>query len=172
MLEIVREPWVEHRQEVPAWEIPVTTPMKGLFQESDKLWKELAKQVSLSRAEEKGPYYLRFRVIDMEGLMAISVGVPAEGRPDGAGRVVPVVLPGGSYACLRYVGHGLLANKRLLGWIRDQGLTMDRWDEPGGDAFRNRRETFLTDRRVQPLKTKWTIELSIKLKDDDHAHHV
>ncbi|HTH14363.1 MAG TPA: hypothetical protein VMB23_08195 [Spirochaetia bacterium] len=165
MLEIVSGPWTEQRGELEALEISVSTPMKGLFQEADRLWKELSRYVLSQGIGEAGPYYLRFRVIDMEGEMGISVGVPVHGPVPGGGRVVPVTLPSGAYACLRYVGHGLVANKLLLGWIRDQGLVMDRWEDPRGDGFRNRRETFLTDRRVQPLKKKWTIELSIKLKD-------
>ena len=136
-----------------------------MFQESDKLWKELSKYISSAQIEEDGPYYLRFRVIDMEGEMGISVGVPVKGKVVGNGRVVPFCLPNGTYACLRYIGHGLVANKKLLNWIEDRRLTIDRWEDPKGDAFRNRCETFLTDRREQPLKKKWTIELSIKLQD-------
>lgn len=165
VLEVIREPWVEPRKEVLALEIPVSTPMKGLFQESDKLWKELSKYLSIHHINEEGPYYLRFRTIDMAGEMEISVGVPVYGMPPGNHRIVNVRLPPGSYACLRYRGHGLVANKMLLGWIKAQQLTMDRWDDPKGDAFKNRRETFLTDRRSQPLKKQWTMELSIKLAD-------
>lgn len=153
MLEIVQAPWVEHRDAVPTLEIAIETPMKGMFQESDRLWKELSRHISGQQIAEAGASYLRFRVIDMEGPMAISVGVPVQGAL------------AGTYACLRYIGHGLVANKLLLAWIQDQGLTMDRWQDPRGDAFRNRRETVLTDRRGQPLKKKWTMELSIKLKD-------
>lgn len=139
--------------------------MKGMFQESDKLWKELSKYIKGQRIEEDGAYYLRFRVIDMEGDMGISVGVPVKGPWCGNGRVAPFILPRGKYACVRYIGHGLLANKMLLAWIKDQNLKMDRRDDPEGDAFLCRRETFLTDRRLQPMKKKWTIELSIKLAD-------
>jgi len=165
MLEVVQKPWVESRNAVNAIEIAISTPMKGMFQESDKLWKELSKHVSSEKIEECGAYYLRFRVIDMEGEMGICVGVPVRDKIGGNGRVVPFLLPKGKYACLRYVGHGLVANKLLLNWIKDQDLKMDRWEDSKGDAFKCRRETFLTDRRVQPLKKKWIIELSIKLDD-------
>lgn len=165
MLQIVREPWIEDRDSVAVLEIPIVTPMKGLFQVSDKLWKELSKYVLTHQIEEAGPYYLRFRVIDMSGDMAISVGVPVFGDSPKNERVMRTRLPRGRYACMRYIGHGLVANKKLLAWIGEQRLTIDRWEEPQGDAFRNRRETFLTDRRQQPLKKQWTIELSFKLTD-------
>ena len=165
MLELVKKPRVEIRDEVHALEIAINTPMKGIFQESDKLWKELSKYIANHKIVEDGAYYLRFRVIDMEGDMGISVGVPVKEPLDGDARVSPVVIPKGKYACLTYIGHGLVANKMLLAWIKDQNLNMDRWEDPHGDAFKCRRETFLTDRRVQALKKKWTIELSIKLQD-------
>jgi effector-binding domain-containing protein len=165
MLEVLQKPWVEYRNEVHALEIAIVTPMKGMFQQSDKLWKELSKYVSTQKIAEEGAYYLRFRLIDMEGDMGISVGVPVPAGSGGNERVRPIVLPQGQYACLRYIGHGLVANKLLLNWIKDQGLQMDRWDDPKGDAFRCRRETFLTDRRKESLKKKWAMELSIKLAD-------
>lgn len=132
MLEVVQKPWVEWRDEGSALEIAVETPMKGMFQESDKLWKELSKYVSRQKIAEDGPYYLRFRVIDMEGVMGISVGVPVKGKIGPTERFSPFLLPKGNYACLRYVGHGLVANKMLLNWIKEQNLKMDRWDDPQG----------------------------------------
>jgi effector-binding domain-containing protein len=165
VLEIVQKPWVESRNEVSVLEIAIDTPMKGMFQVSDKLWKELSRYVSSQGIVEDGPYYLRFCVIDMEGEMGICVGVPVKEKVRGNGRVTPFLLPKGEYACLKYIGHGLVANKMLLAWINDRNLVMDRWEDPKGDAFKCRRETFLTDRRVQPQKKKWTIELSIKLED-------
>lgn len=164
-MEIIKQPRIEFREDVQTLEIGISTPMKGMFQQSDKLWKELSKSLKVMGIREAGPYYLRFRVIDMAGIMGISVGVPVHSKHEGNSRIIPSVLPGGNYACLTFSGHGLPANKLLLDWIKDQNLTMDRWDEPGGDAFACRCETFLTDRRLEPLKKKWVIEVSIKLKD-------
>jgi hypothetical protein len=50
-----------------------------------------------------------------------------------------------NYACLRYIGQCLRANKLLLPWIADRNLVPDRCGAPSGDAFRNRRETLSTD---------------------------
>ena len=75
------------------------------------------------------------------------------------------VLPAGKYASLIYIGGGISANKALIEWVRDQGLTFDRWDVPTGDAFASRYESYLTDPAVQPLKSKWDIEVAIKLKE-------
>ena len=53
----------------------------------------------------------------------------------------------------------------LLQWGRANGLAWDRWADPHGDAFRARYETYLTDPRVEPRKTKWAIEVAIKVQD-------
>lgn len=164
-MNIIRQPRIEYREEVQTLEISISTPMKGMFQQSDKLWKELSGSLKTMGIREAGPYYLRFRIIDMAGIMGISVGVPVHPKYEGGSRIIPSVLPRGNYACLTFTGHGLTANKLLLGWIKDRSLAMDRWDEPGGDAFACRCETFLTDRRLEPRKTKWAIEVSIKLKN-------
>lgn len=140
--------------------------MKGLFQKADQLWKELSTWLTSHHRVPAGPSYLRFRVIDMAGDMEIAVGVPVA-DPRGDDRVVAWALPPGWYASLVYVGHGLPANKALLDWIGKNGLAMDRWDDPRGDAFACRCESVLTDRKTQPRKTLWEVEVSIKLKDPE-----
>ena len=82
-----------------------------------------------------------------------------------AGRVAVDRSPAGRYASLIYQGHGLTGNKALLAWAAAQGLVWDRWETPEGDAFRARYERYLTDPRVEPRKTRWDIELAIKLAD-------
>ena len=164
MLNIIQEPHIEFRDEVKTLEIKISTPMKGMFQQSDKLWNELSRSLKSMGIQETGPYYLRFRIIDMAGYMAISVGVPVHSKYDGSSKITPSVLPRGNYACLTFSGHGLPANKLLLRWIKDRNLIMDCWDEPSGEAFACRCESFLTDRRFEPHKKKWEIGLSIKLK--------
>jgi hypothetical protein len=89
----------------------------------------------------------------------------AEAMPDD-GQVTADVLPAGRYASLIYMGHGLAGNKALLGWAQDNNIAWDRWEDEKGDAFRARTETYLTDRQVEPRKTKWDIELAIKLADE------
>jgi hypothetical protein len=59
---------------------------------------------------------------------------------------------------------GRIADK-LNEWVRAQGMDFDRWDTEQGDNFRGRYETFLTDPRVEPRKSKWKIEVAIKLAD-------
>jgi len=44
-------------------------------------------------------------------------------------------------------------------------MDFDRWDTEQGDNFRGRYETYLTDPTVEPRKSKWQIEVAIKLAD-------
>jgi hypothetical protein len=92
--------------------------------------------------------------------------VPVASKLPGDGRVKPGVLPAGNYASLIYIGHGLTGNKTLLNWARDNNLVWDRWEDEKGDAFAARYEAYLTDPNIEPRKTKWEIELAIKLADE------
>jgi effector-binding domain-containing protein len=102
----------------------------------------------------------------MAGDMDIEVGFPvATALPDDE-RVKAGALPPGHYANLIYTGHGLTGNKALLGWVNTNGLVLDRWDDQKGDVFCSRIETYLTDPGREPRKTKWEIEVAIKLVDE------
>nr|MBA2681590.1 GyrI-like domain-containing protein [Ktedonobacteraceae bacterium] len=137
----------------------------GMFSIVDNLRKELSVWLKQHDLEPAGPPFLRYHIIDMAGMMHIEVGIPVVTALPGDERVSPGVLPAGRYASLVYVGHGLTGNKALLGWGQANDIVWDRWDDERGDAFRARCETYLTDPKVQPLKTKWEIEVAIKLAD-------
>lgn len=183
MSTIIGEPRVNYRAETPTLGIRTRTPFKGMFKVADKLFKELyawAKQHGITPA---GPSFLRLHVIDMAGEMDIEVGFPVSAPGEraapeelaapvaaaaaGDGRVQPGTLPAGRYASLVYSGSGLQGNKALLGWGKENGLAWDRWQDPRGDAFRARYESYLTDPKLEPRKTKWQVELAIKLRDED-----
>jgi effector-binding domain-containing protein len=105
-------------------------------------------------------------VVDMAGEMDIEVGIPVESALSGDKRVKPGVLPAGRYASLIYIGHGLTGNKALLRFGQDNNLVWDHWDDAKGDVFAARYEAYLTDPKVEHRKTKWEIELAIKLADE------
>ena len=80
-------------------------------------------------------------------------------------RVKSGVLPAGRYAHLTYSRYALRGNQALLTWIKEQRLDVDREDTPKGDAFACRYEAYLTDYRTEPRKTKWQVDLAIRLRD-------
>jgi hypothetical protein len=92
--------------------------------------------------------------------------VPVASPVAGDERVKAGVLPAGRYAALTFTGvhNGYEGNKQLIGWVRANGLEMDRWDVATGDAFRSRVEHMLMGPDDDPDPAKWDTEVAILLK--------
>lgn len=160
------EPKISLFNERPYVGIRVKTPFKGMFAVVDKLLKELRAWVKMHGIADEGPFFLRYYVIDMAGMMDVEVGFMVEKPLEGDDRVKPGVLPAGKYAHLTYSRYALRGNKALLGWIQENNVNVDRWDDEEGDAFACRYEAYFTDYRVEPRKSAWEVELAIKVADD------
>ncbi|GGR22394.1 GyrI-like domain-containing protein [Deinococcus ruber] len=162
----IGKPVIQYRSERSCVGIRTVTPFKGMFAVVDQLLKELRVWLKAQGATDARPFFLRLHVIDMNGPMDIEVGCLVPEPFPGDERVRPGVLPAGQYASLRYSRYALRANRALLDWAKQEGLVWDRWDAPTGDGFRCRYEAYLTDYRLEPRKSVWEVELSIKLSDD------
>jgi effector-binding domain-containing protein len=163
---MIGTPQIDERQEQTYMGIRTQTPMKGLSKVITKLLKELNGWAKIHDVEPAGPPILRYHVIDMSGDMDIEVGIPVTQALPADGQVQPGKLPAGRYASLIYSGSGYAGNKALIEWAKANGIAWDRWDDEKGDAFRARYETFLTDPKIEPRKTKWHLEVAIKVADD------
>lgn len=162
----IGEPKIDSRPAKPYIGIRTQTPFKGMFKVIDQMRKELNGWLKEQNIEPAGPPFLRYHVIDMAGEMDIEYGVPMVGVvPDGE-RITAAVLPAGRYASLIYIGSGMAGNKALIEWARANDIAWDRWDDEKGDAFRCRTETYLTDPKIEHRKTKWEVEVAIKLPDE------
>jgi effector-binding domain-containing protein len=161
----VTEPKIDARPERPYMGIRKKVPMSNMSREVTKLFKDLNAWVEQKGVTAAGPRFLRYHVIDMSGQMDIEVGVPVAAPLPESGNVRAGVIPAGRYASLIYVGNGYTGNKTLVEWAKANGIPWDRWDDPNGDAFRSRYESFLTDPKTEHRKTKWQIEVAIKLPD-------
>jgi effector-binding domain-containing protein len=136
-----------------------------MFRIVDGLRKELSTWIEARGLEAAGPSFLRYHFIDMQGEMDIEYGIPIAKHVPGDARVTAGTLPAGRYASLVYVGHGYTGNKALIGWGEANGIIWDRWNDAKGDGFRCRYEMYLTDPKVEPRKTKWEVEVAIKLRE-------
>jgi effector-binding domain-containing protein len=161
----VSEPRIDERGEQPYMGIRAQVAMSGLSKNVTKLFKELDRYAKQHRLQPAGPSFLRYHVIDMTGEMDIEVGIPVAAWLPEEGPVRAGTIPAGRYASLVYSGSGLTGNKTLLDWGKANGLAWDRWQDPKGVAFRSRYESYLTDPKTEPRKTKWQIEVAIKLSD-------
>src|SRR5262249_30344669 len=95
--------------------------------------------------------------------MDLEVGAVIEEPYAGDDRVRPGVLPAGRYATVTYANHARRANRLLIEWVRAEGLPFDVVTGPAGDEVGCRYEASLTDPRTERMKTKWHVELSIRL---------
>lgn len=117
-----------------------------------------------------GPPFLKYNLIDMEGILEVEAAAPVATLPDTAGSdaVVSGVLPAGRYAGLTHVGpyDGLTtATKQLVDWADEQQLSFDTTDTPTGERWGARLEIYPTDPRQELDSSKWTTELAFRLAD-------
>ena len=164
-MEIIEPARVEQRPERMYVGIRVVTPFRGMLKVRDELLQEVRRWIDQSGVETVGYGFLRLHVIDMAGPMDLEAGYFTRRPCEGDGRVQPGSMPAGRYATLTYRDHALRANRALIDWARDNGVEFDRHEEPEGDAFGCRYEAFLTDPREEPRKTKWDVELAIRVAD-------
>ncbi len=143
----------------------IITPFEGMFAQTDKLFKELRRWVNAQGLAEQGPYFLRYHVIDMKGLMDVEAGFVVKSRQTGEGRLKGGVLPAGHYAHLTYSRYALRGNQALSIWVQEKKLKVDKEITSKGEAFVCRYEAYLTDYRSEPRKTKWQVDLAFRLRD-------
>ncbi|BEL04935.1 hypothetical protein Q0Z83_031260 [Actinoplanes sichuanensis] len=161
-MEVVEGPAVVEKPERATAGIRVVTPFRGMFAVRDALMAELFGRLDVWGVDF-GPVFFRLHVVDMAGDMDVEVGAVVEEPVVGGGRVRLGVLPSGRYAAMTYVDHGRRANGMLIDWVRAEGLAFDVVAGPGGDAFGCRYEAYLTDPRVERMRTRWRVELAIRL---------
>lgn len=163
-MDLLKGPGIQNRGEIPTLGIRLVTPFRGMLKMCNELLGEIDDWVHQNDIDA-GPAFMRLHFIDMEGPMDIEVGELASDTHPGDDRVRPGVFPAGRYVTLTFRDHPRQAHKSLLDWAGDVDVELDRWDEPTGDHFACRYEACLTDRRIQPRKTLWEVELAIGVAD-------
>lgn len=158
-------PGIERRPLRHTVGIRIVTPFEGMFAQVDVLLKALREWVDQHGLAEQGPYFLRYYCIDMAGDMDIEVGFVVKKPQTAEGRVQPGVMPAGRYAHLTYSRYALRGNQALSIWAKDNHIALDRRNTPAGESFGCRYEAYLTDYRTEPRKTKWQVDLAIRLAD-------
>ena len=161
----IGKPKIDTRPKQAYMGIRSIAPFKGMSKVIGRLSDEMNTWVDQQKVKPSGSPFLRFHVIDMRGFMDIEFGFPYRKSLPDNGEVKAGILPAGRYASLIYSGGGISANRALIEWVRAQGMDFDRWDTEQGDNFRGRYEMYLTDPKVEPRKSRWQIEVAIKLAD-------
>lgn len=161
----IGKPKIDTRSEQAYMGIRTIAPFKGMSKVIGTLSDKMNTWIDEHKIIPAGPPFLRYHVIDMRGFMDIEFGFPVHKTLPDDSEVKAGVLPAGHYASLVYSGGGISGNRALIEWVRAQGMDFDRWDTAQGDNFRSRYETYLTDPKIEPRKSKWKIEVAIKLAD-------
>lgn len=116
-----------------------------------------------------GAPFLRYRVIDMEGKVAVEAGVPVD---DSA--VESIVdqsdlqlqsLPAGRYVTVTHHGHVDQlqdANAALMTWAAEQDITWDMSIADDGQHWACRLESYLTNPSEQPDPNQWRTVIAMK----------
>jgi hypothetical protein len=164
-MELLEPPRIVDRPQRDYLGVRVVTPFRGMLSVRNELIDELDAWLVRHDIDDVGPFFLRLHVIDMNGPMDLEVGVVTPKPVAGDGRVQPAVLPAGQYATLTYRNHSLRANRALIEWAAAQDIAFDRCDVAEGDLFGCRYEAFHTDPRLEQRKTKWEVELNIRIAE-------
>jgi effector-binding domain-containing protein len=167
---VITDPTIVERPAQPYAGIRVTCPLREIGRSAPPLIGELFGWLGQHGVEPAGAPFFRYDVIDMEGDMRLTIGIPVAGSFDGDDRVECGTLPAGRFATLTYTGSvrgkGLFkATGALLEWGAANDVTWDRHDVTEGDAWACRLEIYDTDPDVQPDMSKWETILAFKLAD-------
>jgi effector-binding domain-containing protein len=154
----IGKPKIDTREKQAYMGIRTIAPFQGMSKVIGRLSDEMNTWMEQQKVKPSGPPFLRFHVIDMRGFMDIEFGFPYRKALPDDGEVKAGILPAGRYASLIYSGGGISANRALIEWVRAQDMDFDRWDTEQGDNFRGRYETYLTDPKVEPRKSRWKID--------------
>jgi len=160
---MTHSPQIQPRAAQPYAGIPATVTMDTISTAVDSGFPELFGWLASQGIAPAGPPFIRYLVIDMAGDLRIELGVPVGAPVDGAGRIKPGVLPGGSYLVLRHTGpyDGLVAsNAALQRWAAGHGVRFDTRDTDQGPAWGGRVEHYLTDPSREPDPAKWETDVA------------
>lgn len=166
-------PSIDHRGEQPLVGIRTRVDMGSIDDALPKILDEVEAWMARHGALASGPPLIRYHVIDMDAELDITIGFPVAVTTKGDQRIVAETLPAGRYASLVFTGidNGVQGNAALIGWIADQGLTMDRRDTPAGDEFGGRVEHMIDGPDDDPDPSTWRTEVAIKLAESRRRRH-
>ena len=97
---------------------------------------------------EPGAPFIKYNVIDMEGLMELEFGVLLTDAIEPTGEFLVSELPAGRYATVTHTGsYDELydVTSLLVGWAKERGVAWDSAPEGVGERFVSRVELYLND---------------------------
>ncbi len=168
---MITSPKFEDWAERPYVAIRTQVAMEEMATAPPELHEELFRWLDEQGVTPAGAPFIRYHVIDMAGKLDIALGIPVATPLPGNDRIESGVIPAGRYAALVYTGDysGLMeANRVLIDWAKEHGITWDAREAENGDAFGGRFEFYPNGPDTEPDPAKWETEVAIRLADE-HA---
>ena len=110
-----------------------------------------------------GLEFIKYDVIDMEGILSVVFCVDTEASVTGDERVVAGEIPAGDYGTTTVTGtldDVYDATAVLVGWAKERSVEWDAEDTPKGNAFASRIERY----HSQPGAEQEIVEIAIKTR--------
>jgi effector-binding domain-containing protein len=162
---MVTEPTVQDRPAQPYAGVRARVTIAELGKVVPSLWPDVFAWLGRHGIVPAGPPFIRYHVVDMDGVLEVEAGVSVTDAVPSDGHVQAGVLPAGRYAVLIHTGPPqelVGANATLLDWGLAHGLEWQR----NGNIWGGRVEFSLTDPRQEPDPTRWRTEVALLLAGD------
>jgi len=163
---------VEPRIEVRAERFYIAFPVEITLKEWDTanaLFEELFEWLNKKGLQPNGAPFFRYWMIDDNNQrFKLEVGIPVVNATFGDERVIADTMPEGKYMIITHKGHPDRIHETvniLEEWSEDRGLILDKSVKGNEENWGGRFEYYLTDPQVEPDRTKWAIEIALKLKE-------
>ncbi|CAN7353555.1 GyrI-like domain-containing protein [Rhizobacter sp. LjRoot28] len=160
MASLITPPRIEHRAARHCAVIRSEVTMAQLATDLPPLGDEVLRALTQQGIKRAGPWFWRYRVIDMDALLTVDVGLPVDEVFVTEGRVLSDTLPAGNYLTTRFRGHpsGLEeATAELLAWGDAHRVTWAKKSQGCGEAWAARIEWYLEEPADM---SQWVTELA------------
>jgi hypothetical protein len=167
-MQTLTEATIEARAEQPYVGIRLWIPSKDLSTWTTKLLKELRTMDGQERGSRPPDQPSTASTSSTWGRSSSSrSGAPVAAGVAGDDRVRPGCHPGRTVREPDVHGQEQRRTRATRRWWSGpgDGVAWDRWDDPRGDAFRCRYESYLSDRLTDPDKATWRTNVAIKVHD-------
>ncbi len=156
-------PALVEREATPYVAVPRRVTMDQLDAAIPASVDQVAAWLTAHGIELSGLALIRYRVIDMAGVLQVEIGWSVDSPVDAPAPFVVDVLPAGTYGSATYrdPSEGIAGNGALIAWADDAGIGWDVEVTDDGDAFASRVEFFLTGPDEDPDPTTWLTEVAI-----------
>lgn len=166
---MLSEPKIVERAAQPYACVRRTIGMNDITKVADKMTGEFFARLAQLGIAPAGAPFFKYNSFDGNGQIELEWGAPVPASAKGDDLVKTGTLPAGRYVSAMHTGpfSGLRdATAKVLAWVEDNDLELDRKTTRSGESFACRLEVYFTDPRAEPDSRKWQTEITMRLADE------